>query len=223
MEREWLEARLAEGNSLEAIAKEAGSSKSTVSRWVARHGLVPAGRQKHAAKGVVDDQTVRALVSAGFSIREISIAFGLSYSAVRAHLRRLGLRTKVPGRRQPGQRRCDRHDAVLHEYQPGRFRCRRCVSEATTRARRRRKALLVAEAGGSCRICGYDTCNAALEFHHVDPRAKSFAISVDGMPRSIAAMRAEAAKCVLLCRNCHAEVENGVTQLPFSPVASDGR
>jgi hypothetical protein len=136
---------------------------------------------------------------------------------VRARLQRRGLETNVPGRRRRGYRRCDRHDVELHEYAPNRFRCRRCVSEATSRARRRLKATLVAEAGGCCRICGYDTCLRGLEFHHVDPATKSFAISVEGTTRSLAALRAEAAKCVLLCRNCHAEVEAGVTEVPLSP------
>jgi hypothetical protein len=32
--------------------------------------------------------------------------------------------------------------------------------------------------------------------------------------------REEAAKCVLLCANCHAEVENGVADLPVSLLAA---
>jgi hypothetical protein len=32
--------------------------------------------------------------------------------------------------------------------------------------------------------------------------------------RSIASFREEIAKCVLLCSNCHAEVEAGVRSLP---------
>ena len=63
-------------------------------------------------------------------------------------------------------------------------------------------------------ICGYRRCVAALEFHHVDRRTKLFALSRQGVTRSIADARAEAKKCVLLCGNCHAEVENGVTTIP---------
>jgi DNA-binding CsgD family transcriptional regulator len=218
MDKAWLQARLAEGKSLATIAEEAGCSSSTVGRWIERHGLEAVGKAKHAAKGSVDDRELRALVEAGFSIREIGIACGLTYAPVRAHLRRLGLETRVPGRRRPGDdRRCHRHGIELYEYAPNRFRCRRCVSEATSRARRRLKAKLAAEFGGRCAICGYDTCLRALEFHHVDPSQKAFAIGVEGVTRSLEALRAEAAKCVLLCRNCHAEVEAGVTELLFSP------
>ncbi len=60
----------------------------------------------------------------------------------------------------------------------------------------------------------YDRCVQALEFHHIDPATKSFSLSQKGVTRSLAAARAEAAKCVLLCGNCHAEVEAGVTALP---------
>jgi hypothetical protein len=53
-------------------------------------------------------------------------------------------------------------------------------------------------------------------FHHVDPGEKAFAFSRHGVTRSLAAARAEAAKCVLLCSNCHAEVEAGTAKLPAS-------
>jgi hypothetical protein len=75
--------------------------------------------------------------------------------------------------------------------------------------RRRIKRLLVEEAGGRCRICGYDRCPAAMQFHHVDPRRKSFMTSRQGVTRALAEARVEAAKCVLVCANCHAEVEAG--------------
>lgn len=31
--------------------------------------------------------------------------------------------------------------------------------------------------GGKCKICGYNKCNSALEFHHLDPNNKEFQIS----------------------------------------------
>ena len=75
------------------------------------------------------------------------------------------------------------------------------------------KQLLVEEAGGRCGLCGYDRYVGALQFHHVDPAEKSFQLGQSGLTRSIDAMREEAAKCVLLCSNCHAEVEGGVAKL----------
>ena len=36
---------------------------------------------------------------------------------------------------------------------------------------------LVDDAGGACRLCGYDRCVAALQFHHLDPETKRFALA----------------------------------------------
>jgi hypothetical protein len=83
-----------------------------------------------------------------------------------------------------------------------------------TERRRRVKAILVAEAGGACAACGYDRCLAALQFHHVRPEEKRFALGRKGVARSLEKARAEARKCLLLCANCHAEVEAGVLELP---------
>lgn len=77
-------------------------------------------------------------------------------------------------------------------------------------AARRRKALreqAIAYKGGSCRICGYDRCSAALDFHHPESFTKEFNIS-DRMT-SFEAIRAELDKTVLLCCRCHREVHDG--------------
>ena len=67
------------------------------------------------------------------------------------------------------------------------------------RRRRKIKQTLVDEAGGKCIRCGYDECIAALEFHHRDPSEKEIRLT----DRSMEKLRAEAAKCDLLCANCH--------------------
>ncbi len=64
-----------------------------------------------------------------------------------------------------------------------------------------------------CAVCGCCRCISALEFHHVAPADKRFALSQEGVTRSLAEARAEASKCVLLCANCHAEVEAGILAL----------
>jgi hypothetical protein len=76
------------------------------------------------------------------------------------------------------------------------------------------KAILVEEAGGRCGLCGYDRCVGALAFHHLDPETKTFGLAEGGLARSLAQARAEAAKCILLCANCHAEVGAGLTVSP---------
>jgi hypothetical protein len=79
-------------------------------------------------------------------------------------------------------------------------------SRAVVEWRRRTKARLVELHGGRCIRCGYAGHIVALVFHHRDPRTKSFAISVDGVPRAWSRLVEETAKCDLLCANCHREV-----------------
>ena len=75
------------------------------------------------------------------------------------------------------------------------------------------KRILVAEAGGCCAVCGYDRSVVNLHFHHVDPSQKSFGVTT-ASGKSLDAYRAEAAKCVLVCANCHGEIEASLVASP---------
>jgi hypothetical protein len=94
-----------------------------------------------------------------------------------------------------------------------RWACKRCVGEAVTRRKQKLKRILVDEAGGRCAVCGYDRCVINLTFHHVDPATKSFGMTM-AVGRSIDAFRAEARKCVLVCANCHGEIEAELIDSP---------
>jgi hypothetical protein len=75
------------------------------------------------------------------------------------------------------------------------------------------KLLLVEEAGGCCAVCGYDRTVTNLHFHHVDPTTKSFRMGLS-RGKALATYRAEATKCVLVCANCHGEIEAGLIESP---------
>jgi hypothetical protein len=62
-------------------------------------------------------------------------------------------------------------------------------------------------------ICGYDV-PIALEFHHRDRKSKEFGLAARGMTRSYESLCEEASKCLLLCSNCHAQVEAGILRPP---------
>jgi hypothetical protein len=82
---------------------------------------------------------------------------------------------------------------------------------------KRRKQLMqqaIAYKGGQCLMCSYNTSSRALHFHHLDSETKLFGISARGVTRSWEKVKSELDKCVLLCANCHAEVHDGITQLP---------
>jgi transposase len=226
MTKEDLEGYLAEGLSLEEIGKRVGRHPSTVSYHLKKHGLLPLGHELHSPKRKVDPAELRDLIEAGRTFREIAEVFGVSYTTVRHWVKKLGLESgwmrRLRESREAISREetrvllvCGKHGETVHfRRADGNYRCARCRTEAVTCWRRRVKRRLVAEAGGACTLCGYDRYAGALHFHHLDPAQKSFLLSRNGVTRSFAEARAEAAKCILLCGNCHAEVEAGVVKLP---------
>lgn len=85
------------------------------------------------------------------------------------------------------------------------FCSRKCDNKSrVTRKRRELKSKAVEYLGGQCVHCGYKKSNRALEFHHTNPKEKDFTIG-SGYIKSWEKMQLELDKCILLCRNCHAE------------------
>ena len=84
---------------------------------------------------------------------------------------------------------------------------------AVAKRRRELKRRAVAYMGGKCFCCGYDKHVGVLDFHHVDPATKEFAISQKGLSRSWEKIQQELDKCVMVCANCHREIELGVRSL----------
>lgn len=88
-------------------------------------------------------------------------------------------------------------------------------SHAVKSWRIRTKARIIESMGGRCNICGYNKCNGALELHHIDPHEKELSFGgIRANPKAWDKIVEELKKCVLLCANCHREVEMGVTALP---------
>jgi transposase-like protein len=225
MDRAWLAERMESGASIEAIAREVGKHPSTVAYWAQKHGLVSVHAPRHAARGGIPRELLAELVHEGLSIRAMAARLGCSTATVRHWLRKhevethrtAQLRSTREGRSNAAPaalRVCTIHGATAFVLDSdGYYRCPKCRADSVIRRRARIRAEVIAEAGGCCAICGYSRNPAALQFHHLDPAAKEFTLR-NGDTRSLERMRAEAAKCVLLCANCHAEVESGSTHLP---------
>ncbi len=60
--------------------------------------------------------------------------------------------------------------------------------------------------GGQCSKCGYNKCNQALDFHHLNEFEKEFKLSKGFKERSWEACKNELDKCILVCANCHREI-----------------
>jgi transposase len=223
MDKESLERLLDQGESIERIAKRFGKDPSTVSYWMKKPGLESPYAKKHAAKGGIERERLEQLVDAGLSIAEIAAAVGRSEGTVSHWLRRYELRTSRVVRRDARRAGllniemvCRHHGETTFSLEGrGSYRCKRCRAENVARHRQKLKAMLVAEAGRQCVLCGYDRNIRALQFHHCDRSLKRLGISGRGVAYSIQTLRAEAEKCALLCGNCHAEVEPGTAQLPL--------
>jgi len=111
---------------------------------------------------------------------------------------------------------CASCSAVLAGRQR-RFCSRRCKNVDTNKRHQsyacqqirglKRKLELIAQMGGRCVRCGYDRNLAALNWHHLDPGQKSFALDLRSLSnRRTTEIRTEVAKCILVCANCHAEI-----------------
>lgn len=223
MEKGFLEECLGEGMSLEAIGKRAGKHESTVSYWLKKHGLVAVKAEKHSAKGAPSKEEMERLLAAGLSLREVAHRLDRSLATIRHWMKRYELKPNPRRKRgtENGPRetvsRCKRHgETGFVREGRGYYRCKRCRIERVSQRRRQIKRKLVEEAGGKCLICGYDRCQQVLQFHHLDPTTKEFHLGQNGVTRSLARSRAEARKCILLCANCHGEVEAGITPVPLN-------
>jgi len=91
---------------------------------------------------------------------------------------------------------------------------RKELIQAVAKRRRKLKSMAIEYKGGRCQICGYAKYQGALDLHHINPAEKHFGMGDKGYTRSWEKIKAELDKCILVCANCHREVEAGVTQLP---------
>lgn len=237
MDRTSLEQLLGQGLSLAEIARRFDLHESTVGYWVEKHGLRAANRDKHVARDGLARERLEPLVERGATIAEIAEAVGRSKATVRHWLIRYGLKTHGGRGRRPQKEavaakqaglatvtmRCKHHgETEFWLTGRGHYRCKRCRSDAVARRRRKVKEILVREAGGCCCICGYRRNMRALHFHHVEPSQKRHEINAKGVAIALEKLRVEAQKCVLLCSNCHAEVEDGMASIPANTLGTPG-
>ena len=82
-------------------------------------------------------------------------------------------------------------------------RCRARCGSCNTKVRRfRTKAAAIKYLGGKCVNCGWRGNQAALQFHHTNPKKKDFIIG-NVANKKWEVIKSELKKCELLCANCH--------------------
>ncbi len=226
MDRDQLEGWLERGLSLTEIGALTNRDPSTVGYWLQKYGLTANGKAKYAPRGGLRRDQLEPLVERGLTVRQMADELDRSQSTIRHWVGKYGLKLTRHHRNREralealaaGDSRflssCRYHgETEFLVFRNGRHRCARCNTEAVIRRRRKVKQQLVDEAGGRCVRCGFDEHPSGLQFHHLNPSQKRFAVSDKGVTRSLAEARVEARKCVLLCATCHAMVEAGVVSL----------
>lgn len=95
--------------------------------------------------------------------------------------------------------------------------CYNCVPKKAYKdgasLRRLVKQWVLEEKGNKCQCCGYNTCSAALELHHLDPTQKDFNLSDRDLKLDWPTIKQEIDKCILICSNCHREIHAGVRKV----------
>lgn len=183
------------------------------------------------AKGWITREKLTELVNLRMSTYKIADFLKCSQSTVKHWLKKYGLKTNpqydcyaktTEGKIIEGYRICskckisketnsknfyiNKRTKEVHSW------CKSCNNSATMDKIRARKQDLVNYKGGKCCVCGYNKYVGALDFHHTDPSIKEFNIS-QLRTYSFDKLKIEADKCVLLCRNCHAEIHAGLITL----------
>ena len=92
------------------------------------------------------------------------------------------------------------------------FRCMKCSADATYRVVQAKRDRAYREIASCCKLCGYNRCQTALEWHHLDPSQKEIT-PAKVFSRSWEKIVKELSKCVLLCANCHREVHAGMASV----------
>jgi predicted transcriptional regulator len=152
----------------------------------------------------MEKHTLLKFITEGFSQREIAEKLSVSQTTVRYWLNRHDLKTFLARTEQRICRRCGETDES--KLRSGcRYICKICDSKRTVERHRLYKKKAVAYKGGKCSKCGYCKCLGALDFHHTDPKQKDPDWK-NMKHRSFESVIHELDKCVLVCKNCHAEI-----------------
>lgn len=174
-----------EGKTYNEIVKILGCTKSTISFHCNNNGL---GVLKFEKLSDFDKLEMNSFYQ-NHTVEETSFKFNVSAGTVKNYCKKNG-----------------RGGLTTEEKKAKR-------SEAVQKRRRKIKEMSIEYKGGCCEKCGYNKCNRALEFHHINPEEKDFGIASNGYTRSWEKVKEELDKCILVCSNCHAEIHEKINML----------
>jgi hypothetical protein len=173
----------------------------------------------------MDKSTLETYINQGFSTYQIAKITNKSQTSIRHWLKKFNLKTShksfkeacdnknillINERRFKTCPQCNQIKDLINDFYTAKNGnthcwCKSCINKKTVEWQQKTKIQAINYKGGKCIKCGYDKCPAALDFHHLDPSKKDFSIS-SKKNRSFDKIKFELDKCVLICRNCHAEL-----------------
>lgn len=164
----------------------------------------------------MEQHILEDLIAKNLSIAQLAEKLNCSKGSIRHWLRKYFLKTNNKNCKKGGRnikcKLCGDNDLNNFYMRPGgtyQYRCKSCVNKTTANRFRSYKQQAVEYKGGKCSLCGYYRCLAALDFHHLDPTQK------DPKWRAMKnwlfeRVKDELDKCILVCKNCHAEIHYGL-------------
>ncbi len=168
-----------EGKTYKEIREILGCTKSVISYHCKNAGLEHQNARNYPSFDIIE--LANSLYEQGKTLMEISIATKKSRHSIKKYIK---------------------------NYNSKKYIKNISRSQSVVNWRKRTRRELIGYKGGKCKICGYNTCMEALDFHHLNPLEKDFTIS--GKSWSFETLKKEVDKCELLCRNCHTEVHQGL-------------
>ena len=236
MDAAWLSTQLESGRSIESIAREVGRAPvdgrvlgRTSTGWSRQHAA------QHAARGGIDARGARrARRARAVHARDRRASSASARPRCATGSRRHGLRTRAPARQcagaPTGRRSGHSHAARLTAATrfvaataatalPRVPACRRRSPRAAARSRRGSSRRPAVAACCAATTAASARCSSTISTRRegVQPRP------AEGSPGRSTRRARRRAKCVLLCANCHAEVEGGVAELSLGRAAASAR
>lgn len=150
-------------------------------------------------------------INQGYSTWKIAELNNTTQPNIRYWLKKYELKTQRTINQINNNRKCLTCNLIKTEndfYKRGKkyiSHCKTCYQKTYTKKSKDNKQKCVDFLGGKCSKCGYNKCNAALDFHHIDSTIKKYNLGTLMKSISFDKIKSELDKCVLLCANCHRE------------------
>lgn len=173
----------------------------------------------------MEEKYLKECIDKDMSIQQIANEINKGATTVRYWLKKFELKTNHKSFIDGGSKTeygdekecpCCRKSKKIEDFydrrgkKGGSVYCIECSNNESRERGRIFKKKCVDYKGGCCEKCGYDKYVGALQFHHLDPKEKDFALSRVKSHKFDKKIKEELDKCTLVCANCHFEIHGSM-------------